>query len=425
MLYFKTIIEDGKEIISSSSLVASDFSHGWSSENALHHIFRIEISTAISTDIEYIFSIDGVKFSDLPREPVKAEPNLTKSRSKNDVDKPKTPSKPEIKNSSETKVASRNNQGTGATWDAFPQGNVDPFASSQSFDPFGASSSSDPFASDPFASSVPKESSKPEKSTPPAIKPVSKPSPTAIPPPDFMSSNLTTTKPPQPPQSNNFDFMNDSFVSNNAGQGKKLTADEILRYELSGLAATPQQDNTPWSNTRQTTTTIVVEQHHEESRPADMLDEATKNLVSFDLDSKAPGVKATTQKSAKDRQSEYESRLSLNDLMKKGTTSDTAPVMMSRPEPAFAPTGPPPQMMYAPPMNSSDNISSMGQRPMGYANYGGPMGGPGMMGQPMMGNPYGQPTMMGGVGRSSINFNTNPNAQKSSLDGIDWRAGMH
>ena len=60
----KTITEDGKMVVQVSHM-QRDFAHGWNSES---YVFRVEIGTPSAADSGgYVFSIDGVRFTDMLR----------------------------------------------------------------------------------------------------------------------------------------------------------------------------------------------------------------------------------------------------------------------------------------------------------------------------------------------------------------------
>ena len=59
---------DGREIINSTAVMSLEFSHGWVEEG---RIFRVEVNASSDTyDFAYIFSIDGVRFDQMPNSPV-------------------------------------------------------------------------------------------------------------------------------------------------------------------------------------------------------------------------------------------------------------------------------------------------------------------------------------------------------------------
>eukprot|EP00595_Chromulina_sp_UTEXLB2642_P003756 CAMPEP_0196765638 /NCGR_PEP_ID=MMETSP1095-20130614/10245_1 /TAXON_ID=96789 ORGANISM="Chromulina nebulosa, Strain UTEXLB2642" /NCGR_SAMPLE_ID=MMETSP1095 /ASSEMBLY_ACC=CAM_ASM_000446 /LENGTH=573 /DNA_ID=CAMNT_0042124015 /DNA_START=152 /DNA_END=1873 /DNA_ORIENTATION=+ len=76
----KTILENGKEIFSSSNILATEFSHAWNSEGC-NHMFRIDANLGLTSEHTYMFSIDGVNFLDMPRKPLTGtRKSLTNSR---------------------------------------------------------------------------------------------------------------------------------------------------------------------------------------------------------------------------------------------------------------------------------------------------------------------------------------------------------
>lgn len=64
----KTIIEDGVEINSSTTVLSSDYSYGWNSE-ACAHVYRIEATLGVASEYIYVFSIDGTAFTDMQFKP--------------------------------------------------------------------------------------------------------------------------------------------------------------------------------------------------------------------------------------------------------------------------------------------------------------------------------------------------------------------
>eukprot|EP01031_Cornospumella_fuschlensis_P033288 gene33288-40271_t len=61
----KTLFEDGKEITSSTSVMSTDFSHGWSSLRT-RRMYRVEIQLQLTQEHTYIFSVDGVPYTQMP-----------------------------------------------------------------------------------------------------------------------------------------------------------------------------------------------------------------------------------------------------------------------------------------------------------------------------------------------------------------------
>jgi hypothetical protein len=181
----KTIYDDGQEVMSTTSMMATDFSHGWYPTSAPSHIFRVEMTIGYET--EYTLIIDGIRFTDLPCGPVTAVAD--KQRVVEDKQNAKTPAPSLSRRQSKEGMRSRASSGakkidvrisggkndfqspTGESkggFDAFADSS-DPFASTPGSTATPAAGSADPFgdSSDPFASSADpfESSSKPRTST--------------------------------------------------------------------------------------------------------------------------------------------------------------------------------------------------------------------------------------------------------------------
>lgn len=61
----KTVIEDGQEIHSATSVTSTTFSHAWHSHGL--YVFRVEVISSIMEDAQYMFTIDGVLFQNWQR----------------------------------------------------------------------------------------------------------------------------------------------------------------------------------------------------------------------------------------------------------------------------------------------------------------------------------------------------------------------
>ena len=61
----KTIIEDGNEIHSQTSLLEAKFNHAWHSHGL--YVFRVEAHMSMMEEAQYFLSIDGIRFMDWPR----------------------------------------------------------------------------------------------------------------------------------------------------------------------------------------------------------------------------------------------------------------------------------------------------------------------------------------------------------------------
>jgi hypothetical protein len=217
----QTIFEDGKEIISSTSLLATEFGHSWNSENSLH-IFRIEANLSMTSEHTYMFLIDGQRFIDMPRKPIAGRRSSTLEQSSYESKSPSS-------------AATHNRR---ASTNSVPGPDRSHFQSpkqqdSKTFDPFASTSSEDLFQSNsPTVSQNTRKSasSAASKSKPIAAAPVGNllddfdtPAPVATKPATASSSNFFDdfdAKPSpaaKPAPSNGFaDFptnFNSSFAS--------------------------------------------------------------------------------------------------------------------------------------------------------------------------------------------------------------------
>lgn len=138
-------------------MIATDFSHGWTSQNS--HLYRIEASYGLTSEHVYIFSIDGVRFTSLPRDPPRLEDSEKIEKKSTISDESVKSGGTQIKRSKsisvsgsaalrgefQSPVSDSSKKDKGSSWDPF---------SESSSDPFGESSSERVFDNDPFASSV-------------------------------------------------------------------------------------------------------------------------------------------------------------------------------------------------------------------------------------------------------------------------------
>lgn len=148
----KTIYEDGIEITSVSSVLASEFNHGWNSENCAH-IFRIEATFGIASETLYNFSIDGVSYLDMPRsKPVKSDSNPRASfTTAIDENRRSLVSRPtSVANNPRDSFISKPRESLSAP---IQKDLFDPFdstvSSSNTFDPFGPETVTSPKSSSP------------------------------------------------------------------------------------------------------------------------------------------------------------------------------------------------------------------------------------------------------------------------------------
>jgi hypothetical protein len=62
----KVIYEEGKEIVNTTSMMNTDFGHGWSSM-ATRRLYRVEANLTMNGELAFIFSVDGVPYIDFPQ----------------------------------------------------------------------------------------------------------------------------------------------------------------------------------------------------------------------------------------------------------------------------------------------------------------------------------------------------------------------
>jgi hypothetical protein len=141
--------------------MASDFSHGWTS-TATSRLYRIEVTSNLTTDNDYVFSIDAVKFTDLPnkaaaasaRKSITATTTTSQNNNRNSIT---TDSASKV-NSNQNRASFQSpNEKSKSKANNTSQSDFDPFASgsqSNAFDPFASNSNpANVFGDDPFASS--------------------------------------------------------------------------------------------------------------------------------------------------------------------------------------------------------------------------------------------------------------------------------
>jgi hypothetical protein len=152
----KTVYEDGKEIVTVSNMLNTDFTHGWSS-HATQRMYRIEVNLNFSSDAVFIFSIDGVAFMDLPQKPSRSSAARKSSTNNN------SRYGDEVYETSATRRISASSTST-APNSRVQSSNINHSTSQQDFDPFAAKGGQafDPFADD-FGSSVPVPSQQQQK----------------------------------------------------------------------------------------------------------------------------------------------------------------------------------------------------------------------------------------------------------------------
>lgn len=165
----RTIKENGREIVSSTNMTATDFSYGWDSQFS-HRLFRIEAQSNVTVENDYIFTIDGIRFQDLPPKPVggalkrSSETNSRYGSELNHVERSSSMAKRNSDTSSAHQRGSVSNQSRpqfqSPANKSRSSDDFDPFADnhnnrSEPFDPFGSSSTTksnsgfDPFSNTP------------------------------------------------------------------------------------------------------------------------------------------------------------------------------------------------------------------------------------------------------------------------------------
>jgi len=139
----KTIYEDGKEIVSVTNMLNTDFTHGWSSF-ATQRLYRIEVNLNFSSDPVFIFSIDGVAFIDFPQKPSRVNTRKITDISYNNNSRYGD----EVLETSATRRSSASSTST-APNSRVQSHNLNNNSTSQDFDPFATKAGQGAF--DPFA----------------------------------------------------------------------------------------------------------------------------------------------------------------------------------------------------------------------------------------------------------------------------------
>lgn len=62
----QVIFEDGKEVVNTTSMLNTDFAHGWSSL-ATRRLYRVEANLTMNGELAFIFSVDGVPYIEFPQ----------------------------------------------------------------------------------------------------------------------------------------------------------------------------------------------------------------------------------------------------------------------------------------------------------------------------------------------------------------------
>lgn len=163
----KTILENGSEIVSVSSVLAQDFSHGWQS-NAGRRIYRVEANIGVASEHFYTFSVDGVRFVEMP----------TKAATNNNTNRRPSSNRNSItvnngRNEAKTFSASPP-QRRASTGTILTSGDRNSFAQSDfmdnktnSFDPFDSTDGVDPFASSSPTNNISRNITRTKSSSPP------------------------------------------------------------------------------------------------------------------------------------------------------------------------------------------------------------------------------------------------------------------
>lgn len=375
-------------------MMTSEFTHGWNSFSAPNHIFRVEAVIGIA-DSSYIFTVDGVPFVELPRDPHhggggggngnmygRAGDNFT----------PRSNNRDSFGGYSNHSASPQGHHSGPNSYDPDTRGgfNADPFASDDPFsssDPFGESSRSPPgtsrsnvsrpqsTANDPFGDdtsgkrvqSMRKSPAKAASGSNRASQRVQSINTSKAPVQVFNAFDDAPAPAPAPaanarPASTYLDDLSFLAPSTTTSPGK--TADQILSTIEDPFA--PKTTGIVQSAVHDTNATFGAS-----AQPSgDILDVATKNLVSLDLN-RPPSVALSRGAVPQSREDEYKKNLSLNTLL--GQNNSKTPVMV-------APEGFTPQAPVMPPaMSSADAISTLGglrRTPTGMNQYGPPGGAP-------------------------------------------------
>ena len=161
----KTILENGVEIVTVSNILAQDFSHGWQSQ-AGRRIYRVEANIGVASEHFYTFSVDGIRFLEMP---YKASNNSRRLSAVN-----KSSAVPSNNNNYASPPQRRASTGTITNNSAERRnlGSNDAPNNSSSFDPFESNESIDPFASSPSSNNNNNSNSKAIARTKSASPPV-------------------------------------------------------------------------------------------------------------------------------------------------------------------------------------------------------------------------------------------------------------
>jgi hypothetical protein len=253
------IFEDGREIVTSSSVMSKDFTHGWNSSN---YIFRVEVDGRVEHD--YVFTIDGVPFAQMQR-----KGDLDKFNHSNDHKEKRTSitnsgTPPRNSNTQSSKNGSANKGSANKADESRSAFQSPKNAKNDSFDPFGTENG----ASDPFGGN-------------------SKPKPLKS-----EVSLLDDPVAPQSKQSNNFDPFGstpDPFAPNPV---KKSAQDFSNDFAGLSFAATPPP-NPVFSQfsaeTEQTADNLFDDDVPPVMKtPAKEVWSAPKNLVNLDFNAPPP-----------------------------------------------------------------------------------------------------------------------------------------
>lgn len=313
----KTLLEDGQEIHSVSSVTATTFNHAWHSHGL--YVFRVEVITSMLEDATYLFTIDGVRFSDWQRKGVNRKINdVTKNAGRYNNDEYSREDEDERRPVNSTRQhqngAQRQQQRTANNSSSNPKQqharNSDTFferndqavmgADSGTFDPFSPTAASnnsfDPFAGAAKTAPQQRAASSTRSSAsrivggfenfddPPEGGGASQKSPTAIFDPFSIPSATdpfaipASTFSGQRPQANSFSDFNAAPAPVSAPKARTASAD-LLSMDFVGMSF-QQQAPTASSTTvfRDPSPTVAV------SAPAG--GDAYANLVNLDLSGK-------------------------------------------------------------------------------------------------------------------------------------------
>lgn len=428
-------------------MMATDFSHGWNSE-ATHRFYRIEAQSNITSENDYIFTIDGIRFTDLPEKALAQK--RASATAPQQVDNSRYGNDPQVRRSSVGETSKPQAQRTSVSNNAAPartQFQSPTNKKNEEFDPFGTNKTD---AFDPFGNEAPASNFDPfgNTSKPSSAQTTPQPAPTQQNKSVAKSIFDTVDEPPAADlKSSSFDaFGNDPFNgSNNRVPVAKSTSSDFDPFgekkpsPNKGFAPPPnnppaRKASTPTPDfssqpvqgaTRRASAIEIqqdfaglsfeapkaqpapepVQQPRDAPKPAEtepvkeqLVDPWASNLVDLDLSGKTTATRRTSMQT--------NSGPSLNQMMG-GNPQRRASMGPTNSDPFGAPEIlPTSNLPYVPsnvpirPVNASQAISSIGQPAAPYV----PMG----YGVPPPAAPPAYPAMGANAGRSSIIMSNPP-----------------